>query len=135
MMHVSRSALLVLVLLLAASAGTVSAECACLPLRTFTVEERQQLELQHGADWWKVLGLIPGPQTAGDWVERHAGDSLITVFSPQQFWDPRGCASNTIEPRACAQSHGPGGTSTPHEFLRNTLEPTPSQEQSTTPLR
>lgn len=32
-------------------------------------------------------------------VERPAGDSPITVFSAQQFWDPRGCASNTIEPR------------------------------------
>ena len=101
MMQTARSALLVVVLVLGASVGTVSAECTCLPLRTFTVEERQQLELQHGVDWWKVLGLIPGPQTPSDWVERPAGDSLITVFSPQQFWDPRGCASNSVEP------HGP----------------------------
>jgi hypothetical protein len=45
------------------------------------------------------MGLIPGPQTAADWVERPAGDSSITVFSPQQFWDPRACASNTIDRR------------------------------------
>jgi len=46
------------------------------------------------------MGLIPGPQTPADWVERPAGDSSIAVFSPQQFWDPRGCASNTIDPQA-----------------------------------
>jgi hypothetical protein len=125
MMRLGRSASIVVALLLVASVAAASAECTGLPLRTFTVEERQRLELQHGVNWWKVLGLIPGPQTAGDWMERPAGDSLITVFSPQQFWDPR----------SCAQSHAPGGASTPHEFLRNTLEPTPSQEQSMTPLR
>jgi hypothetical protein len=85
-------ALLVVVLLLLASVGTVSAECACLRLRIFSPEERQQLETQLGVNWWKTMGLIPGPQTPSDWVERPAGDSSIVVFSPQQFWDPRTCA-------------------------------------------
>jgi hypothetical protein len=54
-----------------------------------------------------TIGLIPGPQTQADWVERPAGDSSVIVFSPQQFWDPRTCASklDTIDPR------GPKGTS------------------------
>jgi hypothetical protein len=81
--------------LLLASVGTASAERACLRLRTFSAEERQQFETQYGVGWWKTMGLIPGPQTAGDWVERPAGDSSITVFSPQQFWDPRACAIDT----------------------------------------
>jgi hypothetical protein len=87
------------VLLLLASADTASAEGACLPLRTFTPEDRQQFETQHGVNWWKSMGLIPGPQTPGDWVDRPAGDSSITVFSPQQFWDPRACAT-TLSTRA-----------------------------------
>jgi hypothetical protein len=90
-------------LLLITSVATASAECACLPLRTFTPEERQQFETQYGVDWWKTMGLIPGPQTPADWVERPGAESSITVFSPQQFWDPRACASNTIDP------HGPKG--------------------------
>jgi hypothetical protein len=98
MMQLARSALLV-ALLLGTSVATAFAECACLPLRTFTPEERQQFETQHGVNWWKAMGLIPGPQTAADWVERPAGDSFITVFSPQQFWDPRACASNAIDRR------------------------------------
>jgi hypothetical protein len=99
MMQFTRRASLGVVLLLLASVGPASAECACLPLRTFTPEERQQLETQYGVNWWMAMGLIPGPQIPGDWVERPAGDSSITVFSPQQFWDPRACASNTIDPR------------------------------------
>ena len=98
MMQLARSATLVASLLFT-SVATASAERACLPLRTFTPEERQQFETQYGVNWWKAMGLIPGPQTPGDWVERPAGESSITVFSPQQFWDPRACASNTIGPR------------------------------------
>jgi hypothetical protein len=26
-------------------------------------QERQQLETQSGVNWWKAMGLIPGPQT------------------------------------------------------------------------
>jgi hypothetical protein len=99
MMQLARSAMLVASLLFT-SVATASAERACLPLRTFTPEERQQFETQYGVNWWKAMGLIPGPQTPADWVERPAGDSSIAVFSPQQFWDPRGCASNTIDPQA-----------------------------------
>jgi hypothetical protein len=98
MMQLARSAPLV-ALLLGTSVVTAFAECACLRLRTFTPEERQQFETQQGVNWWKAMGLIPGPQTPADWVERPAGDSSITVFSPQQFWDPRACASNTIDRR------------------------------------
>jgi hypothetical protein len=82
------------VLLLFVSVGTASAECARLRLRTFSPEERQQLETQYGVNWWRTMGLIPGPQTPGDWAERPAGDSVITIFSPQQLWDPRACAIN-----------------------------------------
>jgi hypothetical protein len=84
-----------------ASAAQASAECASLPLRPFSPEERQQFETQYGVNWWNTMGLIPGPLSPGDWVERPAGDSSITVFSPQQYWDPRACASNsdTIDPR------------------------------------
>jgi hypothetical protein len=88
---------LIVVLLLLGSVATASAEC--MPLRTFTPEERQQFETQYGVNWWKAMGLIPGPQSAGDWVERSAGDSSMTLFSPRQFWDPRACATNTSDPR------------------------------------
>ena len=49
---------IVALVLLAASVAPVQAfaECACLPLRTFTPEERQQFETQYGIDWWKVMG-------------------------------------------------------------------------------
>jgi hypothetical protein len=82
-------------MLIFASVGTASAECACVRLRIFSPEERQQFETQYGVNWWKTMGLIPGPETGGDWVERPAGDSSITVFSPQQFWDLRACGINT----------------------------------------
>jgi hypothetical protein len=77
---------------------TASAECGSLPRRTFTPEERQQFETQHGVNWWRAVGLVPGPQTAGDYVERPFGDSFITVYVPQQFWDPRGCAAGGDRP-------------------------------------
>jgi hypothetical protein len=70
-----------------------AADCASLPLRTFTPEQRQQLETQYGVNWWKAMGLIPGPETAADYVDRPAGDSIVTVYMPQQFRDPRGCAT------------------------------------------
>ena len=54
---------------------------------------------QYGVNWWRAIGLIPGPQSPADWVERPAGESSITVFSPQQFWDPRACPSNTFDRR------------------------------------
>jgi hypothetical protein len=89
------------VLLLLASVVTTSAESACPRLRTFSPEERQQFETQYGVNWWKTMGLIPGPETAADYVDRPAGDSSITVFIPQQFWDLRACAnkSGTVDPR------------------------------------
>jgi hypothetical protein len=88
------------VVLLFALVGTAFAECASLLLRTFTPEQRQQFETQYGVNWWKMMGLIPGPQTPGDWVERPGGDNSVIVFSPQQFWDPRACASNgTVDRR------------------------------------
>jgi hypothetical protein len=67
------------------------------PARTFTPEERQRFESQNGPEWWKRLGLVPGPAQPDDWVERPWGDSLIRVYVPQQFWDPRGCAVNTLD--------------------------------------
>ncbi|MGH2437157.1 MAG: hypothetical protein ACRDFA_09195 [bacterium] len=70
-------------------------ECTCLPLWTFTPKERQRFETQYGQNWWQALGLIPGPQTAGDYVERPFGDSSMIIYSPQHFWDPRPCAINT----------------------------------------
>ena len=76
----------------------VWAACGSLPLRTFTAEERQQFETQHGVNWWRAMGLIPGPQTAADYVERPFGDSSITAYIPQQFWDPRGCAATPDRP-------------------------------------
>jgi hypothetical protein len=68
-------------------------------LRTFTLEERVQLETQYGPAWWRALGLIPGPSTADDYVERPFGDSSVTTYSPRQFWDPRICDASP-DPRA-----------------------------------
>lgn len=82
-----------LIVWLLGSAG-VAAECSCLALRTFTPEERVQLETQYGPAWWRALGLIPGPSTADDYVERPFGDSSVTIYSPRQFWDPRTCDSS-----------------------------------------
>jgi hypothetical protein len=78
MMQLARKAALVVVLLLLASVGTASAECACLPLRTFTPEERQQLETQYGVDWWKAMGSFPvrRPRATG-WSAQ-----LVRVPSP-----------------------------------------------------
>jgi hypothetical protein len=92
MMQVTWRASLVAVLLLA-SIGTASAECACVSLRTFTPEERRRFETQLGTEWWKVMGLIPGPAQRGDWVERAGGDSSSMVYMPQQFWDLRACVA------------------------------------------
>jgi hypothetical protein len=66
MMQLARRASLI-VLLLLASVGTASAECTCVSLRTFTSEERGRFEEQYGIEWWKVIGLIPGPAQPGDW--------------------------------------------------------------------
>jgi hypothetical protein len=90
---------LVAALLMGSAPLPVSAECPSLPLRTFTPEERQRFETQYGVNWWKAMGLIPGPETAADYVERPFGDSTITVFIPQRFWDPRACATGT-DPRS-----------------------------------
>jgi hypothetical protein len=73
--------------------GTAAGECACVSLRTFTPEERKRFETQHGLDWWRVMGLIPGPAQAGDWVERPFGDSSRMAYVPQQFWDLRACVA------------------------------------------
>jgi hypothetical protein len=86
----------------------VAAACASLPLRTFTPEQRQQFETQYGLSWWKALGLIPGPETAADYVDRPAGDSLVTVYMPQQFWDPRGCATGRDRQRILDLEVRPG---------------------------
>ena len=70
----------------------VSAQSGCLQLRTFTPEERKHFETRYGIEWWKVMGLIPGPTQPGDWVERPWGDSSTTIYMPQVFWDPWPCA-------------------------------------------
>jgi hypothetical protein len=69
-----------------------SAQCQGPTLRTFTEEERRQFETQYGPTWWRAMGLIPGPETADDYVNRPFGDSIITVYMPQTFWDFRACA-------------------------------------------
>jgi hypothetical protein len=69
------------------------AECKGPTLRTFTEDERRQFETQYGVNWWRAMGLIPGPETAADYVNRPFGDSTITVYMPQQFWDLRACVS------------------------------------------
>ena len=75
-----------------ATPSAASAECKGPTLRTFTEAERQQFETQYGVGWWRAMGLVPGPETAADYVNRPAGDSIITVYMPQQFWDFRACA-------------------------------------------
>ena len=85
--------LAMVVVMLLASVGTVSAECGCVSLRTFTPEEWQRFETQKGTDWWRVTGLIPGPAQPGDWVERPGGESSSMVYMPQQFWDLRACVA------------------------------------------
>jgi hypothetical protein len=89
------------VLLVLASVVAVSAVSACPRLRTFSPEERQQFETQYGVNWWRSMGLIPGPETPADYADRPAGDSSITVFIPRQFWDLRACASESdaVDPR------------------------------------
>jgi hypothetical protein len=89
-----------------------SAECERLPLRTFTPEERERFQTQYGQNWWQALGLIPGPSTPNDWVERPFGDSFATVFSPQQFWDPRGCGVTIDRP---ARPESEPATPLPHQ--------------------
>ncbi len=83
-----------------ASLGPASADGACLPLRTFTPEERQQFETQYGVNWWMAMGLIPGPQSAGDWVERPAGDSLPSPCSARGSSGILGLARPTSATRA-----------------------------------
>jgi len=83
------------VLLLLASVVAVSAESACPRLHTFSPAERQQFETQYGVNWWRAMGLIPGPETAADYADRPAGDSSITVFIPRQFWDLQACANKS----------------------------------------
>jgi hypothetical protein len=107
--------LLVAVLLVVAATSltppATAAECQGPALRTFTEAERWQFETQYGVNWWKAMGLIPGPQTADDYVNRPAGDSIITVYIPQQFWDFRGCATG-------AQRPAPAGSAAPPERPR-----------------
>jgi hypothetical protein len=81
-----------------AASPATSAECKAPALRTFTEAERQQFETQYGLTWWRAMGLIPGPETAADYVNRPAGDSIITVYMPQRFWDFRACASRPEPP-------------------------------------
>jgi hypothetical protein len=35
---------------------------------------------RYGVEWWKALGLIPGPAQRGDWVERPSGDSSRMLY-------------------------------------------------------
>jgi hypothetical protein len=91
--------LLLVALLVTTAPGPASSGCSGPKLRTFTPEERQRLETQYGPTWWKALGLIPGPETADDYVQQPSGDSVITVYAPQRFWDPRGgCATGSQKP-------------------------------------
>jgi hypothetical protein len=110
MTQVARRASLV-VLLLLASVGTAAADCTCVSLRTFTPEERGRFEERYGVEWWKALGLIPGPAQRGDWVERPSGDSSSMLYMPQQFWDLRSCV-------AAPKSAGPS------KSMPNTTDPT-----------
>ena len=91
----------------------VAAACASLPLRTFTPEQRQQFETQYGVNWWKAMGLIPGPETPADYVDRPAGDSIVTVYMPQQFWDPRGGATGRDRQRTLDLEVRPGARPLP----------------------
>jgi hypothetical protein len=81
-----------------AAPPATSAECKPPALRTFTETERRQFETQYGVSWWRAMGLIPGPETAADYVNRPAGDSIITVYMPQQFWDLGACAARPAAP-------------------------------------
>jgi hypothetical protein len=111
MTQLAQRASTVLVLLLLASVSTASADGTCVSLRTFMPEERGRFEEQYGIEWWKAIGLIPGPAQSGDWAERHWGDSSRMVYMPQQFWDLRSCVvetgrlprptavSDTVDPR------------------------------------
>ena len=91
-------AMLLMVTAQVAAPPATSAACKAPALRTFTEAERQQFETQYGVNWWKAMGLIPGPETAADYVNRPAGDSIITVYMPQQFWDLRACADRPAAP-------------------------------------
>jgi len=73
--------------------ATASAERGCVSLRIFTPAEREHLETLYGTDWWRFLGLIPGPADPRDWIERPWGDSSRVIYMPQQFWDPRACVA------------------------------------------
>jgi hypothetical protein len=76
--------------------GTASAECACLPpLRTFTPEERQQFETSVRRQ------LVEGDGTSSRSADpgRLGGAPPSLCSARKQFWDPRACASNTIDRR------------------------------------
>jgi hypothetical protein len=79
MMRLAPSVSLLVVLLLA-SVDTASGDCTCVSLRTFTLEERERFEERYGVEWWKALGLIPGPAQRGDRVERPSGDSSRMLY-------------------------------------------------------
>jgi hypothetical protein len=107
------SALVVAMLL--GSVATASAECTCVSLRTFTPEERGRFEEQYGIEWWKAIGLIPGPAQPGDWVEWRAADSSRMIYMPQQFWDLRSCVPGTDRsprPTAAPDTTDPRGAKT-----------------------
>ena len=111
MKKLTRRASLGVVLLFLASVGTASAECTCGSLRTFTPDERGRFEERYGLEWWKALGLVPGPAQPGDWVERPSGDSFRMLYMPEQFWDFRSCV-------AASKSTGPSTS------VSNTTDPT-----------
>jgi hypothetical protein len=97
MMSARRASLVVVMVI--ASVGTAFAGGTCVSLRTFTLEERGRFETQYGIEWWKVMGLIPGPAQPGDWVERSWGDSSRVTYMPQQFWDLRACVKDGNRPQ------------------------------------
>jgi Short C-terminal domain len=115
MTRLARRASLVVVLFFAlltfAWVSPAAADNSCVSLRTFTLEERGKFEERYGVEWWKALGLIPGPAQPGDWVERPSGDSSRMLYMPQQFWDLRSCV-------AAPKSAGPS------KSMPNTTDPT-----------
>ena len=95
--RLARRASLVIMLFLAlltfAWVNPAPADNRCVSLRTFTPEERGKFEERYGIEWWKALGLIPGPGQPGDWVERPSGDSSRLLYMPREFWDLRSCVA------------------------------------------
>ena len=95
------------------------ADNSCVALRTFTPEERGKFEERYGVEWWKALGLIPGPAQPGDWVERPSGDSSRMHYVPQQFWDLRSCVA---APKSAGPSKSMSNTTDPSTHPSNVAD-------------